>query len=401
MARKTTEELYLYDGRRRMTQHVAVPNSILLEGGFHYSFELHRKLANFGDIPVEQFWMHQNSLYGREGTNPRNYDVTIEYYRALCRQAGTDSDDEVLDSYILAKMLPYVRRNGSRRVFNDSILTSPQHVGERSSDLIAELETQLQSGSSRGEGLDLVSFQRRTIDLLGHPEFSEAVQEQYRILTAELLGRGRRAVRMFGKSGLTTPIATIRRWKGTFARRRGNEERKLALDALCYECRAAMHRCYSATWFQLLTHLERKYDLDHATVQFHRLMHFDQMFPSDRPDARFHLFHGHIFALHPGLGLFMQTPTGRRLIGDYLRTDEDGPFRRLLYGFWLALIDYDSRSERYRFARSQQGQTVADPAEVAAAQTRGRGRRIIRRQVDDSEANIGEERARRPRRRPR
>lgn len=391
MSQKSIEELYLFDGRRRFTRHAAVPNSCLLEAGFYYAFELHRKRATFADIPIEQFWMHQNSLYGREGSNPRNFDVIVEYYGALCRQAGTDSDDEVLDSYILAKMLPYVRRNGSRRVFNDSILTSPRHVGERASDLVADLEMQLRSGSSRGEALDLVTFQRNTIDLLGHPEFSEAVQHEYHLLAAELLGRGRRAVRMWGKSGLTTPIATLRRWMASFARRRGNEDKKLALDALCYECRAAMHRCYSATWFHLLSHLQNKYELDQATVQFHRLMHFDVMFPSDRPDARFHLFNGHIFALHPGLGLFLQTPTGGRLVGDYLRAEEDGPFCRLLHGIWIALIDYDSRSERYRFARSRQGENVADPDEVAAGQSGRRDHRVVRRRID----------SRRSRRRPR
>jgi hypothetical protein len=166
----------------------------------------------------------------------------------------------------------------------------------------------------------------------------------------------------------------------TFARRSGNHAKKLALDMLSYECRAAMHRCYSATWEKLLTHLEEKYELDRASVQYHRLMHFDIVLPSDDPRSYFHLFHGHIFALHPGVGLFLQTKTGGELIGEYLRSDDgDRPFQRLLNGLWVSLVDYYLRSDRYAEARKK-GACQAEDGDVeatATAQTGGKGRRCL------------------------
>jgi hypothetical protein len=206
------------------------------------------------------------------------------------------------------------------------------------------------------------------------------VELAYRALSDKLLGEGRCAIKRWGPQGLQVPIRKLQNWMATFARRRGNEDKKFALDILSYECRAAMHRCYSAVWFDLLLHLEKKYELDEASVQFHRLMHFDIALPSERPDANFYLFHGHVFALHPGIGLFMQTKKGGELVGDYLRgTAGDGPFRRLLNGFWVALCDYDCRRDRYAEIRSRIGCQVEDieigeatGSEISSSGRRGR-----------------------------
>ena len=176
------------------------------------------------------------------------------------------------------------------------------------------------------------------------------------------------------------PISKLQTWMNSFARHKGNEEKKLALDMLSYECRAALHRCYSAVWNKLLLHLEKKYELDEASVQYHRLMHFDFVLPSNLPNANFHLFHGHVFALHPGVDLFLQTNTGGELVGDYLRgEDDDRPFRRLLNGLYVGLCDYYARSDRYAEDRKKSSRDlkVADVAAVDEAQTKGRGHRRL------------------------
>jgi hypothetical protein len=398
---KVTEELPLDDGRR--TYRLS-PNkrSCLVIGARHYSFELFRKAAKFGDRPVDQFWMSLGSVYGRKGVQARNYDVIVEYYRERCQQAGTVHEDGVYDSYVLAKLLPYVRRNGSRRVFDDAILTSPKQLGLRSNDLIRELDRSL--AASRGESLDILSFHRATQKLLGAPEIPAAAAAAYQALAEELLGDGCRAVRNWGEAGMQIPVGIVQRWMSSFARHRGQEEKKLALDMLSYECRAAMHRCYSAVWFDLLTHLERKYELDEASVQFHRLMHFDVQLPAHEPNTRFHLFHGHIFALHPGLSLFFQTPTGGKLIEDYLcLNDADRPFRRLLRGFQVALSDYYVRSELIAESRKKSGcQVEEDLDALAARQTRGRGHRRLHAPGHSSEEAKGpQQRASRSRKRRR
>lgn len=373
---KITEEFYFDDGSR--IYHIDPnPEDSHVKVGRFYSFEFCRKSAVFDGVAVDQFWMALNSLYGRKGANPRNYDLLVELYRGQCNKSATILHDEVVDSYILAKLLPYVRRNGSRHVFDDAILTSPQRFGERKQDLVLRLESQL--AASRHDELDLESFHRKTNVLLGKPDMPEAADAYYREMADELLSEGRQAFRNLGPvDGIQVAILKLQSWMKTFARRSGHEDQKSALNMLSYECRAALHRCYSAAWYLLLGHLKEKYDLDRASLRFHGLMHFDIQLPSNVPGSAFHLFHGHIFALHPGLSLFFQTRTGGELIADYLRTDETDPaFQRLLNGFYVALADYYVRSDECANARkrSSRDEKSADIEEVAAAQTKGRGRR--------------------------
>lgn len=377
--KKITEELYYDNGSRLYHFHPAKTDGCVVETGRFYPFELFRKSAAFDGVEVDQFKMRVDSIYGRKGARPRNYEVLVEYYLAQCFGNLTIFDDEVLDSYILARLLPEVRRNGSRRIFDDAILTSPHLMGQRKHALVRQLDDLLTA--SRRDALDMAKFHADTNRLLGIGNISEGAAAAYQEMTAELLGEGRRALQRWGVvNGLQVPVLKFRTWMNSFARRRGNEDKKLALDMLSYESRAAMHRCYSAVWFELLKHLEKKYQLDEASLQFHRLMHFDVQLQSNLPESYFHLFHGHIFALHPGLDLFFETRTGGELIGDYLRGGTaDEPFRRLLNGFCVALGDYYVRSadcadERKRSSRDEK---CADIEEVAASQMKGSGRRRL------------------------
>jgi hypothetical protein len=396
---KITEEIYYDNGSMCFHFHPAKKDGFVVETGRFYSFELFRKSAAFDGVEVDQFKMRVDSIYGRKGARPRNYEVLVEYYLAQCFGNLTIFDDEVLDSYILARLLPEVRRNGSRRIFDDAILTSPHLVGQRKQALVRQLDDLL--AASRRDALDMAAFHATTNRMLGVENISEAAAAAYQELTAELLGEGRRAVQRWGVvDGLQVPVLKFRNWMKTFARRSGNEDRKLALDMLSYESRAAMHRCYSAVWFELLKHLEQKYELDEASLQFHRLMHFDVQLQSNLPESYFHLFHGHIFALHPGLNLFFETPTGGELIGDYLRGGTaDEPFRRLLNGFCVALGDYYVRSEYCsdERKRSSRDEKCADIEAVAAAQSKGRGRRRLTGPKRDDREDRAD--GRRPRRR--
>lgn len=320
--------------------------------------------------------MSHDGVYPRSEKPARNFNVIVKSYWALCLRDGTVLNDEVMDSYLLATVLPYVRSNGARRVFDDAVLG--RKGGRRSEQEEAQtLDRALVA--ERERRLDWQAFHHRTADLLGPYEVSEEVRTEYASLTEELLGGGREAVGHHGDGGLRVPIKIVQDWMRTFARRGGNEARKSALDILSYECRAALHRCYSACWFELLTQLERKYEMDQASVQYHRLMHFNLFVPSQRRDADFHLFHGHIFALHPGISRFLQTPTGGELIGDYLRHDGGEPFERLLNGFWIALLDYHGRSADVALERKKLGFQAmdGDVEALAALQARGRGRRRL------------------------
>ena len=113
------------------------------------------------------------------------------------------------------------------------------------------------------------------------------------------------------------------------------------LDVLSYEARAAFHQCYSALWFELLPRLVDRHGLDALGREFHELWHLDQI-REPEPGARVHLFHGHVFALHPAGGLLLGTPAGSDRVGAWLTAGEDREeaFERLLHALFLTVHHY-------------------------------------------------------------
>lgn len=339
-----------------------------------FAFKLHQKCTGFGDIAVRQFWMKRSGLYDRRARGINHGNTIPEYFWALCRAAGTFNDVGARESYVLAKLLPYTRRYAAKRIFDDAALSRPEKIGETKWDWIEELEQNLIA--TCGAPLDLLTFHRNTQRLLGRSQYSDDILEEYERLTQELLAE-------LGPTGsdalapdTSGQVEIFRSWKTRFARRRGLESQKRALDMISYECRAAFYRCYSAVWEHLIPHLEAKYQLDEYTVRYHYLMHREPAIGADPQAHKLHLFHGHIFALHPGISLVLQTPTGKQLIADVLR-DPEKHFCRLLQGFWVGLLKYDELSER--IAQSRSGRTVVTyvkaPDQIEAEQSGGQYRR--------------------------
>jgi hypothetical protein len=125
---------------------------------------------------------------------------------------------------------------------------------------------------------------------------------------------------------------------------------------LSYEARAALHRCYSATWVELLAHLSEKYQLSPPSRKFLELWHLDQVRERGPANAEAwdHLFHGHVFALHPIGGGLLRTPTGRELVGAWLSDpDSQAAFGRVLHALWAAAYHYDERRESQALERRQ------------------------------------------------
>ena len=128
------------------------------------------------------------------------------------------------------------------------------------------------------------------------------------------------------------------------------------MDILSYEVRVTIHRAYSQLWEVVSNWLCNELTTSFASLAFHRFWHFDMQWPSNEFDSQAsHLFHGHIFALHPATAFFTQTETGRRLLGDWLVTTvygweyrpnpETPELRRLLQGLSIAVCDYSNRHE--------------------------------------------------------
>lgn len=347
----------------------------------YFPFHLYRKQAAMGEVAVDQLWMDTGTLYGQRQRPASNQESIINCWWAMCMEHATVFEDDVQESYILAKLLPFARSNGSRRVFVDSI---PERRGNRRAvgQSIATLETRL--AASCDDEMDTVEFRDQTAELLGPPLYPEEVQIRYREREAELLGEGREALEREGESGLNV---AIERWQGRMngiGRHRGHELEKQILGIFSYECRAALHRCYSAVWSELIPHLARKYALSEQSVRFHQLWHLEKSTPSNVSEITyFHLFHGHIFALHPACARFIQTRTGSALVGQWL-TDpgSEAAFGRLLHGIYVACYQYADENNLRTELRKGEGRvsTVSDMAALEEQQREIRsGRRRRRR----------------------
>lgn len=377
-------EMRLDGGGRRIHISPNRPIQMVVEGAKWFSFELCRKTTQLGPVAVDHFWMPIASVYEQRNRAARNYSAIVEYYWARCMKHATVFDEHVQESYILAKLLPLARSNGSRRVFDDAVLTSPGRLGVSKRQIVAELDNAL-AGQTQRE-TDIVSFRDATARLLGPPDFDDRVKRRYEEIAGDLLGHGRTALQRWGPIGLAVPLQKWRRRMTAVGRRSGNALDKQVLDILSYECRAALHRCYSATWEQLLRHLDDKYDLSANSIVFHRFWHLDQCQEQGRRDSLFHLFHGHVFALHPAAALFSLTSTGARLLGEWLLEPEPGPaYGRLLTGLLISVGEYARWAETAAFLRRTGSQLITgfDIEEKHAAQiTRPRRRRCHRSSAD-------------------
>lgn len=349
---KHTEELRLDDGARRISRVPGFPNRILVEGARHFTFQLCRKPAVMGDLNVDQWWMDRRTLYGDRRSKADNHEVIVEYWWSLCMREATVFQDHIQQIYILAKLLPRARSNGSRRVFGDAVPGKKKVEGTGVNEAAAKLEEML--AASRDREVDKLKFYLQTADCLGPPEFEPEVVDAYKQLETDFFDKTLSPLRRRGPKGL---IVAFQDWDArmkSIGRRRGHEVEKLAMDMLSYECRTAFHQCYSGVWCELLPYLAQKYEMDDHSIAFHRLWHLDQREPSNRDDCDFHLFHGHIFALHSAAGNFVNTKTGGELTAAWLKEGGDGPaFRRLLHGLLVAIHHYAERNQLYALLRKK------------------------------------------------
>jgi hypothetical protein len=236
----------------------------------------------------------------------------------------------------------------------DAHLTRPESQGGSRQEEQDTLEGLLKA--SKEKTLTMLDFKNRTADILGPPVLAEEVQSHYRQVTEGFLGRARAALMRDGTAGLQVATTDWQQMMRLIGRRAGHVLEKQVLDILSYECRAAFHRCYSATWCYLLPRLAEKYGLDQPTLSFLRFWHLDHCSESaEGPHAYFHLFHGHIFGLHPSSGAMLQTPTGRENLAAWLsQPDSEAAFGRLLHAIFVALYHYVGQRDTSSDCRRKQ-----------------------------------------------
>ena len=341
------------------------------------TFRLRRKAEALGPASVDHWWMPTTTVYPGPKSQPANYRAVVDGFWQLCRQAASDAEADVADSYLLARLLPYVRPLGSRRVVADARLR--RRIGRGVDPDVGALDRLLRADPLAP--ITEVEFRDRTADAIGPLAMTTEECGRYLRFADELLAGPRRRLPDDPEGAVAELRRTWTGWAAGFGRRKGRDEDKRVLDVLSYEARAALHRCYSAVWeCILLPHLQGRFDLSPESSLFLAFWHQEQ---SRRPSdpgapAYFHLFHGHSIGLHPAGSGLIRTPTGKSLLGTWVRAacepdltsanaahrraaavDLGRAYGRLLRGLLLAAFFYAGR--RIEANQDRKGSTRRRP----------------------------------------
>jgi len=337
-------------------------------GGLGFVFHLCYKPVQLGEVHAGQFWMDTRTIYGQRQTLAINLQPMADYFWTRALLAGTNTDAAVQESYLLAHLAPHVRGTASQKVLVDARLRRPGNpaaLKHREAEELEELLSKAQRQPREPDRqLTMLDFYRKTAGILGMPNLSESEVAAYREVSETLFADARNVLVDPDRSPGAACDVALAAWRSLttkVGRRSGPNvaARKTAMNLLSYEARAAVHRCYSAVWNDLIPQLlVHRLNPPPLTADYLQLIHTERLSASTSEDANFHLFHGHLFALHPGMSTLMRTPTGQRMVGAYLeaRTAEErvGPLQQLLMGIFTSLYHYaGTRDERRRSGHSR------------------------------------------------
>lgn len=357
----------------------------IVVGGQAFTFSLCQKVEQMGGVPVNHWWMKTTEVYAQRAqrrSRHGNYQEVTNCFWAQCREGNSTDEPDVQESFILAKLLPFTRNQGSRRVFADACQFPPERRRLPSwQESIRQMEDSIHS--TRNLCMTRAEFEEKTTVVLGPPKLGPDLVQTYKEFCAELLEDARSMLLKDEQAGIEL---AIQRWMNavrSVGRRAGHSRQKQVLDVISYEARASLHRCYSAVWSLLLPHLQAKYVLSQETVSFLGLWHFDQV-DDQGPNAPayWHLFHGHVFALHPASGHFLCTSSGRALVGDWLQHPGcEEAFGRLLHGIYIAVHHYAGQREWIAQTRKKEarGGDLIQIEEQQQERRRGLRRRKVRK----------------------
>jgi hypothetical protein len=331
-------------------------------GGENFEFELCRKQnVPFGPVDVDQWWMEVTPLYAQRQNRKlqsRNHSQVIEHYWAKCHQEHATLEREAQERFLLASLLPLMRSQGSRKVFDDAFL----RAGRRADQVLDVLNLDALLRGSREKVLTTEDFYDKSLKLLGRAEWPPELRQKYESLSATLLDKACDSLSRHSNTGAAIEVARVQ-WDSLmrqFGRRSRCDQEKLVLDVISYESRAAFHHCYSNVWYYgLLPKLKRDYGVNEESLYFMYFWHTIRVIQGQS------LFHGHVFGLHPGTARFLLTATGRELMGEWLQdTCNDVSHSRLLYGLFLSLCEYSTRRSESAADRSASNRSSLNAEEL-------------------------------------
>lgn len=176
-----------------------------------FQFEINTKYVQMGSVPIKQVWMDTRTLYNpRPGTSGNSMAI-VDCFWALCRQGGTTGDPSVQESYLLARLLPYSRQYGARRIVPDSRFG---HGGKGLYDptpkgAVGKLEAMLVE--ERTNVCDAETFRQKTADILGVPRLDESTQRFYAEFCENLFELPRRLLASGDTKGAVSSL--LQKWE--------------------------------------------------------------------------------------------------------------------------------------------------------------------------------------------
>lgn len=355
----------------------------LFVGDQKFVFRLcHRADVELGLVTVDQWWMPVTKLYSQRQSRTHrsgNQQSILDFYWArCCEEAATDLRD-VQERYLLISLLPQMRSQGSRRILLDAFPPRGT-LQDRGADVV-ELEHLLKSQAHTRLSWD--GFRQQTKSyLMPETVYSEEQKEMYFGFVDSLLNEAcDRLARGDPDGAIGVAGFHWSRVTKLYGRRAGHQEFKLLLDILSYEGRAALHHAYSHVWLHLIPKLQEHHRISSKTMAFLQFWHLDWIKPEWSTLQGCHsLFHGHVFALHPGCGPFLQTQTGQELLGAWIRDRRrEDALECLLNGLANAILHYRCRYEQASSAR--EGWNLQGTADIEGLQAQVQRDRSGRRRL--------------------
>jgi hypothetical protein len=319
-----------------------------------YSFLMHQKPIQFGDILINQMWMPKDSLYGKKNSPDHNRNALIELYWKCCELMSTKGDQGVLETYLLARLLPNIRQNACAKVFKDACL-KPEKSRIKAAAFAAELDELIKQALN--DPMTDAEFWTQTNDFLGPGDQCEEIKSLYQEMSNELFPLASEGVHL-DKSVLFDGVLTRwNKWMLKIGRRRNNKDAKKVLDILSYEARCAIHRCYSWFWSVFTKYIAELNNYPNEFVMFHHLWHLAPVYEETEDGSRFYEFHGHVPGLHPAGGYFLQTPTGQQIVCNLLKNPTRRNHEYFLKAYLLSCIVYDGELTKSRKEGGQESRS--------------------------------------------
>jgi len=199
-----------------------------------FRFDLFRKQIRLGEVLVDQWWMRTTELYRQRAHRDRiggNYEALTSAYWALCRPDGIRDEQE---TYLLARLLPLVRNQGSRRIVADALVASLSKISKAVREAgVEDLDRFLRNPEL--PSLTPLEFSRRTADVLGPAPFTQDDRNDYFAFCKELFDPALSVLVENEQAAITRLGEAWQCLMRSVGRRPGKQREKQFLDIFSYE----------------------------------------------------------------------------------------------------------------------------------------------------------------------